>query len=78
MATPPWFLKNPNPTGKEEIAKSPNPTLHSGGGAHYDGGGHQNSLSLIFILQLKSQKNEKIVATGKNFWEWQKNDRNLF
>ena len=30
-------MKNPNPTGKEEIAKSPNPTLHSGGGgAHYD------------------------------------------
>ena len=29
-------MKNPNPTGKEEIAKSPNPTLHSGGGgAHY-------------------------------------------
>ena len=25
-------MKNPNPTGKEEIAKSPNPTLHSGGG----------------------------------------------
>ena len=41
-------------------------------------GGHHNSLSLIFILQLKSQKNEKIVATVKNLWEWQKNDRNLF
>ena len=31
MTTPSWVLKNPNPTGKEEIAKSLNPTLELGG-----------------------------------------------
>ena len=27
MATPPWLLENPNPTGEDELAKSPHLTL---------------------------------------------------